>query len=65
MTEPAKWDCAIGTPDEDHDWEYKSDWYGDPGVINGTADIYFRRCRVCGKEEQVSAEDMPTYEDYE
>lgn len=46
----AKWDCAIGTPDEDHDWERISDWYGDPGVVGGTADCSFRRCRVCGKE---------------
>lgn len=43
------WDCADGTPDEDHDWEYISDWYGDPEVINGTCDIHYKRCRQCGK----------------
>lgn len=59
-----EWDCG---PDEngelDHDWEYTSDWAGDPGVIGGTYDIYTRRCRACGVEEPVSASDMPTFED--
>lgn len=50
MSDTPKRGCADGTPDEDHDWEYISDWYGDPGVINGTADCSFKRCRVCGKE---------------
>ena len=61
-----KWECKIPEAEGggfDHDWEYKSDWYGDPGVINGTADIYFRRCRQCGVEEDVSALDMPTFDD--
>lgn len=55
------WDCAIGTPDEDHDWEFISDWYGDPGVINGTADCSYWKCRVCGKEDH---EREPPQEDY-
>jgi hypothetical protein len=26
------------------------DWYGDPNVINGTADCSFWRCNKCGDE---------------
>lgn len=58
------WDCADGTPEEDHDWKYKSDWEGDPEVINGTQSFYYRVCEQCGKEESVSAEDMPQ-DDYD
>ena len=61
-TTPApKWDCADGTPDEDHEWERKSDWYGDSSIPNGTCTFHFKRCRVCGKE----AEDDGDYDDYE
>lgn len=42
------WDCAIGTPEEDHDWEFISDWYGDPSIVNGTADCSRWECRACG-----------------
>ena len=49
--------CADGTPDEDHDWQFISDWYGDPDVINGTADCSFMRCRNCGKERDATDED--------
>lgn len=59
------WDCAIGTPDEDHDWEYVRDWAGDPGVINGTYDINYRRCLQCGKEDDWdgrTAEEDPDFE---
>lgn len=62
------WDCADGTPEEDHDWEYVSDWYGDPGVINGTADCSFKRCRQCGKEADLQPGDETMNEpdpDYE
>ena len=58
------WNCYIGTPDEDHDWEYISDWYGDPGVINGTCDIHFKRCRACGKEEDWDGHVDDYEEDY-
>lgn len=57
------WDCADGTPDEDHDWEYISDWYGDPGVINGTCNIYFKRCRQCGKEAEWDGSADDFYEE--
>lgn len=58
--------CADGTPDEDHDWVYKSDWYGDPDVINGTCTIYFKECRVCGKEAEWdgSGHDYDDFDDY-
>ena len=59
-----KWDCKDGTPDEDHDWKRISDWYGDPGVINGIADCSFRRCRVCGKEAELGDADDFYEEDY-
>jgi hypothetical protein len=36
---------------DDHDWEYISDWFGDPDVINGTCNFHYKRCRDCGKEE--------------
>jgi len=60
-----KWDCADGTPEEDHDWQYISDWYGDPSVINGTADCSFKRCRQCGKESPLEGDERASdfYED--
>lgn len=33
----------------EHYWDYISDWYGDPGVINGTMNIYYKECRHCGE----------------
>lgn len=41
------WRC----PNDDHDWEYVRDWYGDPNVINGTADCSYKHCKVCYAEE--------------
>lgn len=49
--------------DDDHDWEYISDWYGDPGVINGTCNFYYRRCRTCGKEDQWDGSDAGEFDD--
>ena len=48
------WDCKI--PEEegggfDHDWQWRHDWDGDPGVINGTRSWSVRVCRVCGIED--------------
>lgn len=53
-----KWDCADGTPEEDHDWKVISDWYGDPDVINGTQTFYIKRCRQCGKEVDATDDDI-------
>lgn len=35
----------------DHDWKWISDWYGDPSVINGTADCSYWQCTLCGYED--------------
>lgn len=45
-----KEDVSTCADDEAHDWEYIRDWIGDPGVINGTMNIYYKRCRQCGKD---------------
>ncbi len=53
------WECYDpGTGEFDHDWEYVSDWAGDPGVIGGTYDIRYRDCKVCGF---VDEETTPYY----
>jgi hypothetical protein len=49
--------------DDEHDWQHIQDWYGDPGVINGTCTIYYKRCRTCGVEEDDS--DYDPGDDYE
>jgi hypothetical protein len=41
-------------------WEFVPDWYGDPNVINGTADCSFWRCNKCGDETSEQPDD---YED--
>ena len=50
---PSKWICDLGNGEFDHDWQYVSDWGGDPEVIGGTFDCSFKRCRICGVEEQI------------
>ena len=40
--------CYIGHGEYDHDWEYHSDWYGDPDVIGGTVDCSHWECSTCG-----------------
>ena len=47
----------------DHDWKWVSDWYGDPEVVNGTADCSHWKCTRCDSED---CEDEPPgpYEDY-
>ena len=47
----------------DHDWKWVSDWYGDPDVVNGTADCSHWKCTRCDSED---CEDEPPgpYEDY-
>lgn len=41
----------------DHRWDFSHDWYGDPNVINGTADCSFWRCRKCGEEQTEQPDD--------
>jgi len=50
-----KWDCAIGTPDEDHDWHFVG---GDSSV--GISDAWV--CRACGKVDE-SDREAPSYDD--
>jgi hypothetical protein len=41
-----------------HDWHFVPDYYGDPNVINGTADCSFYRCNRCGKEQVEEPSDF-------
>ncbi len=50
-------------PECDHDWELIRDWYGDPDVINGTADCSFFRCRKCDGTREATYTDVRDYED--
>lgn len=47
-------------PECDHEWEWISDWYGDPNVINGTADCSGWECKKCGSTD---CEDGPPESD--
>lgn len=49
----------------EHDFEYREDWEGDPGVINGTHTICWLECMHCGTERPGSYEDAPSYDDYD
>jgi len=35
----------------DHDWKYVHDWEGDPSVPNGTRDISYYECTLCGETQ--------------
>lgn len=43
--------CHCGDGTFDHDWEWHSDWSGDPGVVNGTYDCGYWECSVCGYQD--------------
>lgn len=45
------WNCHPEGSEPDHRWKVIKAWYGDPNVVNGTADCSFRRCRECGEED--------------
>lgn len=45
------WDCADGTPNEDHDWRLIC---GDSSV--GIGD--YMECRVCGKEREATEQEI-------
>jgi len=47
----------------DHDWKWVNDWYGDPEVVNGTADCSHWKCTRCDSEDCEDAPPGP-YEDY-
>lgn len=40
-----------------HKWRWTPNWYGDPNVINGTADCSDWRCQLC---DAVSTARRPT-----
>lgn len=46
----------------EHDWEYKEDWEGDPGVINGTRTISWLECCNCHREKPAGEHDRPDYD---
>lgn len=49
--------------DDDHEWEYHEDTFGDHEVINGTGIERWMQCSICGKTKPASYEDMPDYDD--
>jgi hypothetical protein len=54
--------CWVGPDEYDHNWRYVSDWYGDPGVINGTADCSHAECETCGAIDPDA--EPPEFEDF-
>lgn len=50
-------------PEDEHDWKIVHDWAGDPGVINGTYDINYKQCLLCGKEAALEDGDYGDYSD--
>lgn len=44
-------------PECDHDWKWISDWYGDPDVINGTADCSRWECQKCDATKEAGPHD--------
>ena len=49
-----RWDCRIGTPEEDHDWQYVG---GDPSVGIGDGWV----CQACGKVDESDREPPSEY----
>lgn len=45
------WICVHPDGEVDHNWYWEDDWYGDPSVINGTADCGRWVCVQCGEED--------------
>lgn len=41
----------------EHEFEYREDWEGDPGVINGTNTLRWLECN-CGATRPASYEDI-------
>ena len=68
MTSAPGWVCDQEDGTFDHDWQFVSDWGGDPDVIGGTFDCSFKRCRVCGEEAPIEVGDdfdpEPAHESY-
>lgn len=49
----------------EHEFEYREDWEGDPGVINGTHTLCWLECIHCGSERPASLDDAPCYDDWD
>ena len=49
----------------EHDFTYREDWYGDPGVINGTCTERWLECECCGATRPATYEDAPSYDDFD
>ena len=61
------WVCVPHNADADHDWEIQCDDYGDPGVVNGTAQDYYWQCVQCGLVDQyreVTCNDLSADEEF-
>jgi hypothetical protein len=48
-----------------HEFSYREDWEGDPGVIGGTRSLCWLECDCCGEQRSASHEDRPSYDDYD
>lgn len=49
--------CALEDGTFEHNWTMRTDWDGDPGVINGTRTWQTVVCSQCGTEQQEVADD--------
>lgn len=49
--------CKQNPDAPDHEWEMRTDWMGDPDVINGTVSWQVAVCRWCGIEQQEIDDD--------
>lgn len=56
--------CSDGEGGYGHDWKWINDWYGDPGVINGTADCSHWECKRCGADDNDAEPPNYDFEDY-
>lgn len=54
--------CDLGNGEFDHDWQWVDDWTGDPGVIGGTMDCGFWRCRACEEEDHKRPRPIGDYD---
>lgn len=57
MTSKTKWDCAIGTPEEDHEFKihYPEEDVGFAG---------YKECIHCGKQEALTEADFDDFNEY-
>lgn len=46
-----------------HEWRMAHDWGGTPGIPNGTFEILYKKCTVCGEEMALEPGDERKLED--